>query len=47
MIAEMPNDAEVEAWFFNHRDEAVALPERALLPIAPWIPIVGIPANDC
>ena len=46
MIASMPNDAEVEEWFFRHREEAASLSERALLPIAPWIPLIGLPAND-
>ena len=46
MIASMPSDADVEDWFFSHRDEVQFASEYTFLPIAPWLPIIGIPAND-
>ena len=46
MLDPMPGDADVEDWFARHGCEADGVGDRTLLPIAPWIPIIGIPAND-
>ncbi len=46
MINPMPSDADVETWFNRYASDANWTADRALLPIAPWIPIIGLPAND-
>lgn len=39
-------DELVEAWFSRHRDLIEELPEQALAEIAPWLPIIGMAANE-
>lgn len=46
MINPMPSAADVENWFVRYADDANGTADRALLPIVPWIPIIGLPAND-
>lgn len=46
MINPTPGDAEVEDWFVRYAGGADRAFDRALMLIAPWIPIIGIPAND-
>ena len=42
----MVNDEMVEAWFSDHRDALSGLSEQALADIVPWLPIIGVAAND-
>ena len=39
-------DAELEGWFLRHAVEAGTTEDYSLIPVAPWLPLVGIPAND-
>ncbi len=46
MINPVLSDDELETWFIRHVHEARRMSHDNLLPIAPWIPIIGLPAND-
>lgn len=46
MINPIPSDVDVENWFVRHAGKADSAFDRAVMPIAAWIPIIGIPAND-
>ncbi len=46
MINPMPTDADVETWFMRYVGDASGTSDHALMPIAAWIPIIGLPAND-
>ena len=46
MINPMLSDADVETWFARNAGGATIVADHILLPLAPWIPIIGIPAND-
>ena len=39
-------DAELEDRFIRHGDAVDDLPPGVFTAIAPWIPIIGVPAND-
>ena len=39
------SDTDVEDWFERHGKETQGVTEAVLLSIAPWIPLIGIPAN--
>lgn len=40
------SDEMIEAWFSTHRGMLCELSELAWSDIAPWIPIIGLAAND-
>ncbi len=46
MLNPVSSDTEVENWFTRYGNGTENIPERIFLPIAPWIPIIGLPAND-
>ena len=46
MINPTPCDAALENWFLSNGEDAVAAPDQILNSVAPWIPLIGIPAND-
>lgn len=46
MINPMLSDVELETWFIRHCQDQSRFPDDSLLPIAPWIPIISLPAND-
>jgi hypothetical protein len=46
MINSTPSDTEIEDWFGRYAAEAGGITERSFLPVAPWIPLIGLPAND-
>lgn len=39
-------DVEIEDWFVRHGGDTDDLAPGVFLAIAPWIPVIGIPAND-
>ena len=46
IINAMPSDRDVEEWFDRYAALAGNAPDGAVLPVALWIPIIGIPGND-
>lgn len=40
------SDEAVETWFERHRALVAQADPREIMTIGPWIPLIGLPAND-
>lgn len=47
MLNPVPNDDEIERWFARNAETVAIASERTISSVAYWIPVIGIPANDC
>lgn len=46
LINPIPSDRDIELWFARYPAAIAALSEQQFRPIAAWLPLIGIPAND-
>ena len=46
MVPAVIDDDVLEAWFLRHRGSLDEVSEAAFAEVAPWLPIIGIAAND-